>query len=136
MGQRTTLEESVWIKAEDDQAQIRIGSFAFLGRGCEIDSTISVMIGDGTLIGPQVFITDHNHKTCRQQPIAEQGCSGAPVVIDNDVWIGTQVVILPGVTVHHGAVIAAGAVVTKDVPAFEIWGGVPAAKIGERKNYA
>jgi len=54
------------------------------------------------------------------------------VVIGRDVWIGCHVVVLPGVTIGDHAVVAAGAVVTKSIPSGEMWGGVPAKKIGER----
>ena len=60
--------------------------------------------------------------------------NGADVIIDDHVWIASRVTILPGVHIGRGAVIAAGAVVSKDVPELEIWGGVPAHKIGMRKN--
>ena len=60
--------------------------------------------------------------------------TAAPVIIEDHVWIGSRVQILPGVKIGRGAVIAAGAVVTKDVPANEIWGGVPAKRIGIRNN--
>ena len=56
------------------------------------------------------------------------------VIIEDYVWVGTRAMILPGVTLGHGAVVAAGAVVTKSIPAFEIWGGIPARKIGERNS--
>lgn len=91
------------------------------------------MIGDRTLIAPNVCITDHNHNIRRDRLIADQGCSGAAVRIADNVWIGTQAVILPGVVIGKGVVIAAGAVVTKDVPEYETWGGVPARRIGERE---
>ena len=132
IGCRTTFEADVWLKVEEDSARVKIGQFAFLGRGCELDCTRSIVIGDRSLIGPNVFITDHHHNIRRDSLISEQGCSSRPVVIGNDVWIGTKAVILPGVTVHDGAVVGAGAVVTRDVPPYEIWGGVPARKIKER----
>ena len=134
IGQRTTLEDHVWIKVEDNDAQVKIGEFVFLGRGCEIDSTLSVTIGNKTLIAPNVFITDHNHNINRHQLIVDQGCTAKAVVIQDDVWIGTQAVILAGVNIHQGAVIAAGAVVNQNVPAYEVWGGVPARRISVRPD--
>lgn len=134
IGQRTTLEDHVWIKVEDNDAQIKIGEFVFLGRGCEIDSTLSVTIGNKTLIAPNVFITDHNHNINRHQLIVDQGCRAKAVEIHDDVWIGAHAVILAGVKIHQGAVIAAGAVVNRNVPAYEVWGGVPARKISVRPD--
>jgi len=60
--------------------------------------------------------------------------TSAPVTIEDYVFIGPRAIILPGVTVHKGAVVAAGAVVTKDIPEFMIVGGVPAKEIGQREN--
>ena len=57
-----------------------------------------------------------------------------PIEIADNVWIGANAVILRGVTIGQGAVVAAGAVVTKKIPPNEIWGGLPARKIGERKD--
>ncbi|MCA9936785.1 MAG: hypothetical protein KC415_22775 [Anaerolineales bacterium] len=68
-----------------------------------------------------------------QRPISEQGYTNAPIVIEDDVWIGFQAVILPGVTVGKGSIIGAGAVVTKDVPPYSIMGGVPARLIRQRE---
>ena len=56
----------------------------------------------------------------------------APVVIEDDVWLGTHVVVLPGVTIGKGAIIGASSVVTKDIPAYEVWAGVPAKFIKRR----
>ena len=55
-----------------------------------------------------------------------------PIVIGEDVWVGGGVVICPGVTIGDRSVIGAGSVVTKDVPAFEVWGGIPAVKLRDR----
>ncbi len=133
IGCRTTLESDVWLKIEDDSASVEIGQFTFLGRGCEIDCTKSVVIGDRCLIAPNVFITDHNHNIGRHSFIADQGCTAKAVLIGNDVWIGAHAVILPGVTLESGSVIAAGAVVTKNVPGHEVWAGIPARRISERR---
>ncbi len=75
---------------------------------------------------------DHDHGTEPSQLIRTQDCRSASIYIDQDVWIGTNAVVLKGVSVGRGAVIAAGAVVNRAVPEMEIWGGVPARKIGKR----
>ncbi len=64
---------------------------------------------------------------------ADFGNSYGKIEVGDYVFIGPRSIILPGVTIGTGAVVAAGAVVTKDIPDFEIWGGVPAKKIGDRK---
>ena len=62
----------------------------------------------------------------------EQGYNSAPIIIKDDVWIGTNVTILPGVKISRGSVLGAGSVVTKNVPSFSIFAGVPAKQIGSR----
>lgn len=131
-GYGVEIEHSVFIKATGDSARIRLGSGVFVGAGSEFDISEGLSVGDGVLIAPGCFITDHNHLHARGAPIASQGCSVLPVRIGDDVWLGANVVILPGVTVGAGAVIAAGAVVTKDVQSMTIVAGVPAKRIGSR----
>lgn len=112
---------------------IKIGSYSCLGVRCSVHSPLE--IGDHVLMGPDVLILTTNHIISSTDiPIGEQGMSKPEkVVIGNDVWIGTRAIILPGVNVGDGAVIAAGAVVTKDVPAYTVVGGVPARVIKNRK---
>jgi maltose O-acetyltransferase len=78
------------------------------------------------LIAPSCHITDANHRIGPEQLIRGQGRSVKPVVIDDDVWLGVGVKVLSGVHIGHGAVVAAGAVVTHDVPPGAIVGGFPA----------
>lgn len=91
-------------------------------------------IGDNVMMGPDVTILTHTHVTDRVDiPMSEQGYRVAEVVIGNDVWIGMRVVIMPGVRIGNGAIVGAGAIVTKDVPNYAIVGGVPAKIIKYRK---
>ena len=86
------------------------------------------------MMGPNVTILTHTHIIDRTDiPMGQQGMRIAEVVIGNDVWIGMRVIIMPGIKIGDGAVIGAGAVVTKDVPDFAIVGGVPAKIIKYRK---
>ncbi len=87
------------------------------------------------MMGPDVVILTQNHKFDRLDiPMLEQGFKDEqPVTICDDVWIGVRAIILPGVTVGKGAIIAAGAVVTKDVCEYAIVGGNPARVIKMRK---
>ena len=133
MGKRCVLQDRVWLNVGGASAELHIGQYTFIGRDTEIEVAHAVRIGEGCLIAPGVFITDHNHETRRGLPMWQQPCNSAPVVIGNDVWISTKAVILPGVTVGDGAVIAAGAVVNSDVPPNSIFGGVPAKFIRLRE---
>lgn len=89
-----------------------------------------VTIGDNVMIGPNTLITTVNHPLNAKERRNHMAIA-TPVTIGNDVWIGGNVTILPGVNIGDKAVIAAGAVVTKDVPANTVAGGVPARVIKE-----
>ena len=93
--------------------------------GLRLECYRSVRIGYGVAIGPEVMIRDSDNHSVDGKP------STAPVVIGNHVWIGARAIILKGVTIGDGAVIAAGAVVSRDVPAGALAGGVPARVIRE-----
>lgn len=108
-----------------------------IGRNCNfgaqnhITCTHSITIGDNLLTGKWITITDNSHgttdvDTLHLAPIKRPLYSKGTVVIGNNVWIGDKATILPGVTLGDGAVIAANAVVTKDVPAYSVVGGNPA----------
>ncbi len=86
------------------------------------------------MMGPDVLIYTTNHEFRNKDiPMQQQGYQPErPVSIGNDVWIGARVIILPGVTIGDGCVIGAGAVVTKDVPAYSVCAGNPAKVVKER----
>lgn len=87
------------------------------------------------MMGPEVTILTHTHRIDRTDiPMGQQGSMVSEVVIGDDVWIGMRAIILPGVRIGSGAVIGAGAVVTKDVPDYAVVGGVPARVIRYRKK--
>lgn len=128
-------ECSIWI-ADDEAAkpQLTIEGGAYIARNVYLGVYYPLHISSNCLIGAYSYIITANHRfNDRTIPIRLQGYEGAPIHIGKDVWIGCHVVILPGVTIGDGAIIGAGAVVTKSVPAFEIWGGVPAKCLGIRK---
>lgn len=95
----------------------------------------AVTIGNNVMMGPDCIIYSQNHRfDDLDRPMIEQGFQDeVPVVIGDDVWIGARVTILPGVYVGCHTIIAAGAVVTKDVPDYAIVGGVP-AKVLKYRN--
>ncbi|NJK38233.1 MAG: acyltransferase [Oscillatoriales cyanobacterium RM1_1_9] len=110
-----------------------LGNNVYLGRNVYLGVYQPLTIGQNSLIGAYSYLITANHRFENPDiPIRLQGYTGASIQIGQDVWLGCHVVILPGVTVGDGAVIAAGAVVNKNVPAYEVWGGVPARKLRER----
>ncbi|MDE6868501.1 MAG: sugar O-acetyltransferase [Clostridia bacterium] len=102
---------------------ITVGKNVFINSGCCFQDQGGIEIGDNVLIGQQVVIATLNHDLI---PKDRANMSPAPIKIGNGVWVGAHATILSGVTVGNGAVIAAGAVVTKDVPENAIVAGVPA----------
>ncbi len=118
-----------------------------LGEGIEIGENVGiaanafiavrgkVKIGDNTIFGPGVSVhaENHNFKDLKT-PIRLQGATREGIEIGNDCWIGAKVIILDGVHIGNKAIVAAGAVVTKDVPDYAIVGGIPAKIIKFRKE--
>jgi acetyltransferase-like isoleucine patch superfamily enzyme len=132
IGTRAQLEQHVYLKVVSDDARVDIGDFVFIGAGSELDVADSIAIGAHTLLAPGVFITDHTHNAARGLRLDEQGNRNGKVTIGADVWLGARCVVLHGVTIGDGAIVGAGAVVTKDVAPYAIVAGVPARAIGER----
>jgi acetyltransferase-like isoleucine patch superfamily enzyme len=124
--------------------RISIGDWCFLGQNTRIWSGVSVEIGDRVLISHDVNIFDNDthpfDAVARHRQFVEMTRAGHPKVIDlqdqpvrigDDAWIGAKAIILKGVTVGKGAVVAAGAIVTRDVPAYAVVAGNPARVIRE-----
>ena len=105
---------------------IHIGKNVFLNMGCKFQDQGGIYIGDGALIGHNVVLATLNHA---MSPSRRGTMVPAPIHIGKNVWIGSNAAILPGVTIGDGAIVAAGAVVTRDVSENTIVGGVPARVI-------
>ena len=114
-------------------SSMRIGNNSGIGIDAKIHGRVE--IGDNVMMGPNVVIYTTNHTFDRLDiPMCQQGFSKQkPVIIGNDVWIGGQVIILPGTHIGDGAIIGAGAVVSKDVPNYAVVAGNP-AKIKRFRN--
>ena len=111
--------------------RVSLGGHNVINFGCLLDGRkFNITTGDNVSMGPEATILTLGHDP--QSPECED--NGGDVVIGDRVWIGYRALIMPGVTIGEGAVVAAGAVVTKDVEPFTIVGGVPAKKIGDRNQ--
>ncbi len=110
---------------------IQLGDYSGIGDKCYFQG--EVIIGDNVMMGPEVMFIAVNHKYDRKDiPMNAQGEIREKIVVEDNVWIGARAIILSGVRIEEGAIIAAGSVVTKDVKKNTIVGGVPAKKIKDR----
>lgn len=105
---------------------ISIGRDVFINSGCHFQDQGGITIGDGSLIGHNVVLATINHAL---SPSQKRKNHYAPITIGSNVWIGSNAVILQGVTIGEWAVVAVGAVITKDVPPYTVVGGIPAKVI-------
>lgn len=105
---------------------ITIGDNVFINAGCKFQDQGGIVIGDGALIGHNVVLATLNHDL---DPEKRQQLHPSPIRIGRNVWIGANATVTPGVTIGDNAVVAAGAVVNRDVPPNTIAGGVPAKVI-------
>lgn len=136
IGNDCILEDYIFFKFDgpwQPGPSILIQDRVFIGRGCEFNIRKSICIGNNCLIGSGCKFIDHNHGTDDiNQPMNLQPGLESSILLEEDVWLGVNVVVLKGVTIGKGAVVGAGAIVTKSIPANEIWAGIPATKIRDR----
>jgi maltose O-acetyltransferase len=129
-GARIHLHCAFWHygPAEVRRVKARIGARTWIGRRCCLDLRGGLEIGADVSVSPEVMILTSAHDV--NSPKFD--LTVAAVVIEDNVWIGSRATVLPGVKIGRGAVVAAGAVVTRDVDPLTIVGGVPARQIGAR----
>ena len=126
LGKKSVIESYCCIN--NAVGDVTIGDYTRIGIHCTVIGP--VCIGNHVNLAQGITVTALNHNfTDANSMIDEQGISTKPVIIDDDVWIGANAVILPGVTIGSHVVVAAGAVVTKDVPPYSLVAGVPAKVI-------
>lgn len=124
------FEDHIYIS---DAKQLTIGSYVRINENIFLQGKIT--IGNDVMIAPGVAIytKTHEHKDVHI-PMVQQGTTEVKaVILKNNVWLGRNVVVLPGITIGEGAIVGANSVVTKNVKPFTIVGGVPAKLIRERK---
>lgn len=135
IGRKCRIEHEVYFHFDDiyrPGPNILIGDECFIGSGCEFNISQRIEIGNYCQIASGTRFVDHNHGTAPGTLIFQQHCTSSKISIGEDVWIGANAVILEGVEIGSGAVVAAGAVVTRPVPSNAIVGGVPARIIRYR----
>lgn len=143
LGKNFTAGREFWLQAVDEyrgqtfRPRIIIGDDVSFSDWDHVGATHLVKIGNHVLFGSKCYITDHNHGvytgelSCHPSvpPIERALTEDSYVIIEDNVWVGDGVVILPGVTVGRGTIIASNAVVTKDIPPYTICAGIPARPI-------
>jgi maltose O-acetyltransferase len=130
-GRNVTISPTAFFKFPEN---VKIGNNTFINHLCSIWASPEgpITIGSGVLLGPCTQIISSNHGYAAGTPIRGQAGMDAPIDIGDDVWLGANVVVTPGVSIGRGCVVGAGAVVTKDLPAMSICVGVPARPIAFR----
>ena len=113
---------------------VTLGDRSDIGRDCELHG--EVHIGDDVMMAPECVFYTRNHEAARLDvPMNRQGeTEPRPIVVGDDVWLGRRVMVMPGVTIGDHCIVAAGAVVTRDIPPRSIAGGVPARIVGSRSG--
>lgn len=138
IGKNCVLEQNVFLKYDGIWAEgpsIVIGNNVFIGSGCEFNIVDNITIGNKCLIASGCRFIDHNHNTFKaDSPLSSTPDIKKNIILKESVWLGVNVTILMGVEIGDYAIVGAGSIVTKSIQNNEIWAGVPAKKIGERKN--
>lgn len=128
----------IWSNVNQCRLSVKKGGELVIGNDCRINGPViavtdCVRIGDRCRIAPQVYIMDGDFHTVEDRLVKGQS---KPIIIEDDAWVATRSMILKGVTIGKGAVVAAGSVVTKDVKSYTLVGGVPAKFIKNIKSQA
>lgn len=127
IGRHITIESNVFLGNGRD---IELGNYVQINEDCWIRN---VRIGDYCMIAPRVMILNYGHNTGGKEPMIFQGVRKyEQTVIEDDVWIGAAAIIMPGVKIGTGSIIAAGSIVTKSVERYSVVGGNPARLIKMR----
>jgi acetyltransferase-like isoleucine patch superfamily enzyme len=137
-GSRVTICEGAMIRPSGHWGGqigfgLKVGDYSSVGAYSYIGCSGKIEIGNHVMIGPNVSIIAENHNfKLTDIPMQKQGVSNKGIKIEDDVWIGTKAIILDGVTIGKGSIVAAGTIVTKNIEPFSIVGGVPAKIIKKR----
>jgi len=137
LGNRVSLEHGIYFNAAGAHAPgiaISLGDGTFVGSGCEFNAIQGISIGANCLIASGCRFIDHNHGIQSGKLMKLQEETSSPIQVGTDVWIGANCIVLKGVSIGDGAIVAAGSVVTKSVASYTIVAGVPAQFIKSRET--
>ncbi len=137
IGEKCILEHQIFFKYDGiwkKEPSILIGDGVFIGAFSEFNISGKITIGKNAMIASGCKFIDHNHGMALNEPMNTQKQEIVPIEIGEEVWLGANVIVLKGVKIGKGAVIAAGSVVLKDIGDYEIYAGVPARFIKKREN--
>jgi maltose O-acetyltransferase len=128
IGRDTHFAMRIFVTGYHSRCSISVGDNCVINRQCYIDGRAGVVIGNNVNMSLQCCLISlqHDHNDPGFAAV------GAPITIKDHAWLGARAIVLPGVTIGEGAVVAAGAVVTRPVPDYAVVGGVPAREIGQR----
>jgi maltose O-acetyltransferase len=131
IGKNVEIHDNVLFKFP---AEISIGDNTKIAQGCILVGSSGLIIGQNVMIGAGTKIITSSHNFSNLDiPMINQGLSFNPITIENDVWFGFNTVVLGGVTIETGSIIAANAVITKNIESFVIVGGIPGRIIKQRR---
>lgn len=115
LGKHVSINTNAQLSVTEN-ALLKIGSYSGIGDNNVIVARERIAIGDNVMLGPNICIYDHDHVFREPGVMRDLGYTTAPVKIEDNVWLGAGVIILKGVTIGEGSVIAAGTIVNKDIP--------------------
>ena len=133
IGDYCSIDSYAFLLLTKPEPQVILEDYVSIGRGCVLAAKKLIKIGKYTQIAPYCQINDQDHAFARGELIMNQRAIIEPVVIGQDCWFGSGVRVTKGVTIGDGVVVGAGSVVTRDIPAYQIWAGSPARFIRERE---
>ena len=115
-------------------SRLSVGSRSQLGQNARLNGQIT--IGDDVMMGPDVVMmsTSHDHRDVTLPMNSSPNPLDNPIILGDDIWVGTRAIILPGVEIGSHSIIGAGAVVSKSFPPYSVVGGVPARRIKDRRT--
>lgn len=131
LGDRVKVNRHVYLGTNGND--LTIGANSQINRHAFLDARGGIEVGENVLIGPYAKIISYRHVfDDTSRPMIDQGMVGEKIVVEDDVWIGAGAVVLAGLTIGHGSVIGANAVVTKSCEPYSVLGGVPARLLRKR----